>query len=45
MVLYTHSIGGPIITVIIISAALLAIFGRMSWPVLFTLGVFTCCVF
>ena len=31
-------------TVVIIGAALLAIFGRMPWPALFALGVF-CAVF
>lgn len=31
-------------TIVIIGAALLAIFGRMPWPALFALGVF-CAVF
>ncbi|WCR53100.1 MAG: hypothetical protein PG981_000122 [Wolbachia endosymbiont of Ctenocephalides orientis wCori] len=31
-------------TVVIIGAAMLAIFGRMPWPALFALGVF-CAVF
>ncbi|MFL3876298.1 hypothetical protein wTkk_000215 [Wolbachia endosymbiont of Trichogramma kaykai] len=30
-------------TVVIIGAALLAIFGRMPWPALFALGVFALC--
>jgi hypothetical protein len=38
---YTHGIGGPMITIVIIGAALLAIFGRMPWPALFALGAFT----
>ena len=38
---YSHTIGGPIITVVIIGAALLAIFGRMPWPALVALGIFT----
>ncbi len=42
---YTHSIGGPMITVVIIGAALLAIFGRMPWPALFALGAFTAVFF
>ncbi len=33
---YTHGIGGPMITIVIIGAALLAIFGRMPWPALIT---------
>jgi len=45
IVLYIHSIGGPMITVIIIGAALLAIFGKMPWPALFALGVFTAVFF
>ncbi|MDD9331565.1 MAG: TrbC/VirB2 family protein [Wolbachia sp.] len=40
MVGYSHSIRGPIITVIIIGAVLLAIFGRVPWPALFALGAF-----
>ncbi len=32
---YTHKLGGPMITIVIIGAALLAIFGRMPWPALF----------
>ncbi|WP_341816985.1 TrbC/VirB2 family protein [Wolbachia endosymbiont (group A) of Agelastica alni] len=42
---YTHSIGGPMITIVIIGAALLAIFGRMPWPALFALGMFTAAFF
>ncbi|WP_265027574.1 TrbC/VirB2 family protein [Wolbachia endosymbiont (group B) of Chorthippus parallelus] len=41
---YVWGIGGPLMTVVIIGAALLAIFGRMPWPALFALGVF-CAVF
>ena len=41
---YIWSIGGPLMTVVIIGAALLAIFGRMPWPALVALGVF-CAVF
>ncbi len=41
---YIWGIGGPLMTVVIIGAALLAIFGRMPWPALFALGVF-CGVF
>ncbi len=33
------------ITVVIIGAALLAIFGRMPWPALFALGAFTAVFF
>ncbi|MFP3027114.1 MAG: TrbC/VirB2 family protein, partial [Wolbachia sp.] len=33
------------ITIVIIGAALLAIFGRMPWPALFALGVFTAVFF
>lgn len=29
---YVWGIGGPLMTVVIIGAALLAIFGRMPWP-------------
>ncbi|WP_374698232.1 TrbC/VirB2 family protein [Wolbachia endosymbiont (group B) of Limnophora tigrina] len=42
---YTQSLGGPMITIVIIGAALLAIFGRMPWPALFALGVFTAVFF
>ncbi|MFP3036032.1 MAG: TrbC/VirB2 family protein [Wolbachia sp.] len=42
---YTHSLGGPMITIVIIGAALLAIFGRMPWPALFALGAFTAVFF
>jgi hypothetical protein len=45
IVKYSHSIGGPMITVVIIGAALLAIFGRMAWPALFALGAFTAVFF
>ncbi|MDG7055775.1 MAG: TrbC/VirB2 family protein [Wolbachia endosymbiont of Menacanthus eurysternus] len=45
IVKYTQSIGGPMITVVIIGAALLAIFGRMPWPALFALGAFTAVFF
>ena len=41
---YIWGIGGPLMTVVFIGAALLAIFGRMPWPALFALGVF-CGVF
>ncbi|WCR53555.1 MAG: hypothetical protein PG981_000577 [Wolbachia endosymbiont of Ctenocephalides orientis wCori] len=41
MIYYLHNIGGPIITLVIIGASLLSIFGGMSWPVLFALGTFT----
>ena len=41
---YVWKIGGPLMTVVIIGAALLAIFGRMPWPALFALGMF-CGVF
>lgn len=41
---YIWKIGGPIMTVVIIGAALLAIFGRMPWPALVALGIF-CGVF
>ena len=33
------------ITIVIIGAALLAIFSRMPWPALFALGVFTAVFF
>ncbi|WP_395462739.1 TrbC/VirB2 family protein [Wolbachia endosymbiont of Cantharis cryptica] len=42
---YTHKLGGPMITIVIIGAALLAIFGRMPWPALFALGAFTAVFF
>ncbi|MDE5061598.1 MULTISPECIES: TrbC/VirB2 family protein [Wolbachia] len=42
---YTHGIGGPMITIVIIGAALLAIFSRMPWPALFALGAFTAVFF
>ncbi|MDR1140005.1 MAG: TrbC/VirB2 family protein [Rickettsiales bacterium] len=42
---YIHGIGGPMITVVIIGASLLAIFGRMPWPALFSLGVFVAVFF
>ncbi|QTP63346.1 TrbC/VirB2 family protein [Wolbachia endosymbiont of Ceratosolen solmsi] len=42
---YTHGIGGPMITIVIIGAALLAIFCRMPWPALFALGAFTAVFF
>lgn len=45
MVYYLHRIGGPIITLVIIGASLLSIFGRMPWPVLFALGIFTAVFF
>lgn len=41
---YIWTIGGPVMTVVIIGAALLAIFGRMPWPALVALGIF-CGVF
>jgi type IV secretory pathway VirB2 component (pilin) len=37
---YVWGIGGPLMTIVIIGAALLAIFGRMPWRALFALGVF-----
>ncbi|WP_395462740.1 TrbC/VirB2 family protein [Wolbachia endosymbiont of Cantharis cryptica] len=45
IVKYTHNLGGPMITIVIIGAALLAIFGRMPWPALFALGAFTAVFF
>lgn len=45
IIIYTHSMGGPMITIVIIGAALLAIFGRMPWPALFALGAFTAVFF
>ncbi|WP_168464267.1 TrbC/VirB2 family protein [Wolbachia endosymbiont of Ctenocephalides felis wCfeT] len=45
IVKYVQSLGGPMITVVIIGAALLAIFSRMPWPALFALGVFTAVFF
>jgi type IV secretory pathway VirB2 component (pilin) len=42
---YIHRIGGPMITVVIIGASLLAIFGRMPWPALFSLGMFVAVFF
>ncbi|MFP3030492.1 MAG: TrbC/VirB2 family protein [Wolbachia sp.] len=45
IVQYTQGIGGPMITIVIIGAALLAIFGRMPWPALFALGAFTAVFF
>ncbi|MBV0899164.1 MAG: TrbC/VirB2 family protein [Wolbachia endosymbiont of Fragariocoptes setiger] len=44
IIMYVWQIGGPLMTVVIIGAALLAIFGRMPWPALVALGVF-CAVF
>ncbi|WFW29867.1 MAG: TrbC/VirB2 family protein [Wolbachia endosymbiont of Menacanthus eurysternus] len=44
IIAYIWRIGGPLMTVIIIGASLLAIFGRMPWPALFALGMF-CGVF
>ncbi|MFL3876184.1 TrbC/VirB2 family protein [Wolbachia endosymbiont of Trichogramma kaykai] len=41
---YIWAIGGPLMTIVIIGAALLAIFGRMPWPAMFALVVF-CGVF
>ncbi|APR99160.1 TrbC/VirB2 family protein [Wolbachia endosymbiont of Folsomia candida] len=41
---YIWGLGGPLMTVIFIGAALMAIFGRMPWPALFALGMF-CGVF
>jgi hypothetical protein len=35
---YNQGLGGPMITIVIIGAVLLAIFGRMPWPALFALG-------
>ncbi|AWW50844.1 TrbC/VirB2 family protein [Wolbachia endosymbiont of Folsomia candida] len=45
IVYYFRYIGAPIITLVIIGAALLAIFGRMPWPALFALGMFTAVFF
>ncbi|WCR59777.1 MAG: hypothetical protein PG978_001225 [Wolbachia endosymbiont of Ctenocephalides felis wCfeF] len=45
IVKYTQDLGGPMITIVIIGAALLAIFGRMPWPALFALGAFTAVFF
>ncbi|MBR9983871.1 MAG: TrbC/VirB2 family protein [Wolbachia endosymbiont of Homalodisca vitripennis] len=42
---YVQGLGGPMITIVIIGAALLAIFGRMPWPALFALGAFTAVFF
>ncbi|WCR58299.1 TrbC/VirB2 family protein [Wolbachia endosymbiont of Ctenocephalides felis wCfeJ] len=42
---YTKTLGGPMITIVIIGAALLAIFGKMPWPALFALGAFTAVFF
>jgi hypothetical protein len=42
---YIHGLGGPMITVVIIGAALLSIFGKIQWPALFALGVFTATFF
>lgn len=42
---YTKIIGAPMITIVIIGAALLSIFGRMPWPALFALGMFTAAFF
>ncbi|WP_434732657.1 TrbC/VirB2 family protein [Wolbachia endosymbiont of Zygogramma bicolorata] len=42
---YIQSLGGPMITIVIIGAALLAIFGKMPWPALFALGAFTAVFF
>ncbi|MDG7052916.1 MAG: TrbC/VirB2 family protein [Wolbachia endosymbiont of Alcedoecus sp.] len=44
IIAYVWGIGGPLMTVVIIGASLLAIFGRMPWPALFALGMF-CGVF
>ncbi|WP_333023129.1 TrbC/VirB2 family protein [Wolbachia endosymbiont of Pentidionis agamae] len=41
---YIHSIGGPLMTVVIIGSSILAIFGRMAWPALVALVIF-CGVF
>lgn len=40
IVRYVWKIGGPLMTVVIIGASMLAIFGRMPWPALFALGAF-----
>ncbi|APR99181.1 TrbC/VirB2 family protein [Wolbachia endosymbiont of Folsomia candida] len=42
---YTKTLGGPMITIVIIGAALLSMFGRMPWPALFALGMFTAVFF
>ncbi|WP_434732259.1 TrbC/VirB2 family protein [Wolbachia endosymbiont of Zygogramma bicolorata] len=42
---YVHGIGGPMITVVVIGTSLLAIFGRMPWPSLFSLGMFVAVFF
>lgn len=40
VVSHVEGIRGPLFTVVIIGASLLAIFGRMPWPALFALGMF-----
>lgn len=45
IIAYTKTLGGPMITIVIIGAALLSIFGRMPWPALFALGMFTAAFF
>ncbi|MCM1002577.1 TrbC/VirB2 family protein [Wolbachia pipientis] len=42
---YIGGIGGLVITLIIIGASLLAIFGRMPWPALLSLGMFSAVFF
>ncbi|MDN5247820.1 MAG: TrbC/VirB2 family protein [Wolbachia endosymbiont of Tyrophagus putrescentiae] len=42
---YIQDLGVPIVTVVIIGAALLAIFGKMPWPALVALGVFVAAFF
>ncbi|WP_353273306.1 TrbC/VirB2 family protein [Wolbachia endosymbiont (group A) of Agelastica alni] len=42
---YVHRIGGPMITVVVIGTSLLAIFGKMPWPALFSLGMFVAVFF
>ncbi|WP_168464266.1 TrbC/VirB2 family protein [Wolbachia endosymbiont of Ctenocephalides felis wCfeT] len=45
IITYIQDLGGPIITIVLIGAALLAIFGRMPWPALFALGAFVAVFF
>ncbi|MGL9681520.1 MAG: TrbC/VirB2 family protein [Wolbachia sp.] len=45
IVKYIQSVGGTIITIVIIGSALLYIFTRMPWPALFALVAFTAVFF
>ncbi len=42
---YIWRFGGPLITVVIIGSALLAIFGKMQWSALVALAAFICVFF